>query len=443
MANKTTAKKPAKKKASPQKSKKTAPKQQERQKAPRTPQTPAQRQRTALILMASALILLAITLISGERAWAAVHNFVFGVFGVCSYAWPLMLIYLAVMFALNKPLGSVAVNLAGIGGFITFLSGIVHVAWDNVSVGDLGEQIEYVWDERMAVTAKSGGVLGAVIGGGLDALAGKTGALIILIVLALLILMLLTGTTLISAFNFFSKPVKKVGSYTEEKIGREMEKQRQKREEQKEFSVPPVKKRKFVPIDVGPAAVSPIGEEKEQEQDSIFLNKRNEAHQVVHAASGAGHRKILFVHRDSKERLHVHKNPGFTYYHVREELLSPASDSVCDICTFHDFTEMLSKKTPFQYTMLYFSFTLARNVMEALDQHGVRVPEDVSCLVYGKSDPRFFHGLEPDSIDFRQPMEDLIGNWFEQRIFSKETSGTFREELFPALLPGQTIRNIN
>ena len=47
--------------------------------------------------------------------------------------------------------------------------------------------------------------------------------------------------------------------------------------------------------------------EKEQEQDSIFLNKRNEAHQVVHAASGAGHRKILFVHRDSKERLHVHK----------------------------------------------------------------------------------------------------------------------------------------
>ena len=183
--------------------------------------------------------------------------------------------------------------------------------------------------------------------------------------------------------------------------------------------------------------------EKEQEQDSIFLNKRNEAHQVVRAASGAGHRKILFVHRDSKERLHVHKNPGFTYYHVREELLSPASDSVCDICTFHDFTEMLSKKTPFQYTMLYFSFTLARNVMEALDQHGVRVPEDVSCLVYGKSDPRFFHGLEPDSIDFRQPMEDLIGNWFEQRIFSKETSGTFREELFPALLPGQTIRNIN
>lgn len=186
-----------------------------------------------------------------------------------------------------------------------------------------------------------------------------------------------------------------------------------------------------------------LAREKELEHDSILLNTRNEAHQVVRAASGAGHRKILFVHRDSKERLRAHKNPGFTYYHVREELLSLASDSVCDICTFHDFSEMLNEKKSFQYTMLYFSFTLARNVMEALDQHGIRVPEDVSCLVYGKSDPRFFHGLEPDSIDFRQPMENLIGNWFEKRIFCKETSGTFQEELFPELVSGQTIRKMN
>ena len=93
--------------------------------------------------------------------------------------------------------------------------------------------------------------------------------------------------------------------------------------------------------------------------------------------------------------------------------------------------------------MLYFSFTLARNVMEALDQHGIRVPEDVSCLVYGKSDPRFFHGLEPDSIDFRQPMVNLIGDWFEKRIFKKETSGIFWEELFPELVSGQTIRKIS
>ena len=183
--------------------------------------------------------------------------------------------------------------------------------------------------------------------------------------------------------------------------------------------------------------------EEDQMYDSIFLNKRNEAHQVVLAASGAGHRKILFVHRDPKDRLKKHRTPSFAYYHVRQELLSQEKNPVCDICTFHDFTEILAKGALSRYTMLYFSFTLARNVMAMLDQYGIRVPEDISCLVYGRSNSRFFHGLEPACIDFRHPMENLIGDWFEQRIFNKETSGTFREELFPALLPGQTIRSIN
>lgn len=268
MATKSTAKKSTKKPSSS--AQKSKAKNADAKKA-NNAQTPAQRQRNALILMACALVLLAITLIKGERAWAGAHNFVFGLFGVCSYAWPLMLIYLAVMFTLNKPLGSVIVNLLGISAFIAFLSGIVHVAWDNVSTGKLLEQIKYVWELRATVTVKSGGVLGAIVGGGFDALAGKTGALIILIIIDILILMLLTGTTLIGVFNFFSKPVKKVGTYTEEKIEQGIERQKQRREEPKEFKIPPVKKDKFVPIDVGPEPTPAFGEEKEP--DTIFVEE--------------------------------------------------------------------------------------------------------------------------------------------------------------------------
>ena len=233
--------------------------------------SPAQRQRAALIMMACALILLAITLISGERAWAAVHNFVFGLFGVCSFALPLMLIYLAVMLAMNKPSSTVILNSVGIGGFIAFMSGIIHVAWDNVSQGNLGEQIEYVWSERMQLTAKSGGVLGAIIGGGLDMLTGKAGALILLCVLAVLVLMLLTGTTLLSAFDFFSKPVKKIGNYTESRIEKGMERQKQKKEERQTFAPPEVKKAGFKPIDIGPEATPEFG--KEKELDTIFVEE--------------------------------------------------------------------------------------------------------------------------------------------------------------------------
>ncbi len=267
MANNTkkTTKKPSNSTKNKSKSRQTTQKSSARQ-----PQTQAQRQRTAVILMAAALLLFAMTLIKGESVWEAIHNFIFGVFGICSYVWPLMMVYLAVMFAINKPMKSAVANIVGSGLFVSFLSGIVHVAWDNVSVGTLGDQIIYVWDMRTAVTAKSGGVLGAIIGGGLDALAGKAGALILLIVLSVLIIMLITGTTLLNAYNFFSKPVKKVSSFTEEKIEQGIE--RRKERSADGVNVPPVKK-KFKPIDIGPEATPTMSKDKDNEQDTIFVEE--------------------------------------------------------------------------------------------------------------------------------------------------------------------------
>ena len=263
MATKKTTKKPsASSKAKTQSKKQPAKKSQG--------QSQAQRQRTAVIIMAGALLLFCMTLIKGESAWAAIHNFIFGVFGICAYFWPIMLVYLAVMFAINKPMKSTVYNIVGVGVFIAFLSGIIHVAWDNIDAGDLGEQIVYVWDMRTQVTAKSGGVLGALVGGGFDLLAGKAGALILLIVIDVLIIMLITGTTLGRAYNLFSKPVKKVGSFTEEKIEQGMERHRERKENGEGLTIPSVKK-KFKPIDIGPEATPEMG--KEPEPETIFVEE--------------------------------------------------------------------------------------------------------------------------------------------------------------------------
>ena len=55
-------------------------------------QTPEQqssrRQKAAIALMAVAALLIAMAFIEGESAWRAVHNFMFGVFGTCTYIWP-------------------------------------------------------------------------------------------------------------------------------------------------------------------------------------------------------------------------------------------------------------------------------------------------------------------------------------------------------------------
>ena len=263
MATKKTTKKPsASSKAKTQSKKQPAKKSQG--------QSQAQRQRTAVIIMAGALLLFCMTLIKGESAWAAIHNFIFGIFGICAYFWPIMLVYLAVMFAINKPMKSTVYNIVGVGVFIAFLSGIIHVAWDNIDAGDLGEQIVYVWDMRTQVTAKSGGVLGALVGGGFDLLAGKAGALILLIVIDVLIIMLITGTTLGRAYNLFSKPVKKVGFFTEEKIEQGMERHRERKENGEGFTIPSVKK-KFKPIDIGPEATPEMG--KDPEPETIFVEE--------------------------------------------------------------------------------------------------------------------------------------------------------------------------
>lgn len=54
--------------------------------------------------MAVAALLIAMAFIEGEHAWLAVHNFMFGVFGTCTYIWPVMLIYVSVMLAMDKTL---------------------------------------------------------------------------------------------------------------------------------------------------------------------------------------------------------------------------------------------------------------------------------------------------------------------------------------------------
>ena len=94
-------------------------------------QTPEQqssrRQKAAIALMAVAALLIAMAFIEGESAWRAVHNFMFGVFGTCTYIWPVMLIYVSVMLAMNKTFDIVEsyrrrdINIAAVLGDTYFL----------------------------------------------------------------------------------------------------------------------------------------------------------------------------------------------------------------------------------------------------------------------------------------------------------------------------------
>lgn len=204
------------------------------------------RQKTAIVLMAAAVFLLCVALIKGESVWLTLHNAMFGIFGFCVYIIPAVLIYMAIVYAKDKPLGSIAANLTGTGIFVALLSGAIHTFANTAeylsSVG-IGIQISDAWNKAAALS--NGGVFGAIIGGAISKLFGKTGACITIILLLVVLAMFLTGTTLLGLLNAIRKPVKRVGELTNEKLEQnavrreQLEQEREKEKETKKAFNPP------------------------------------------------------------------------------------------------------------------------------------------------------------------------------------------------------------
>ncbi len=205
----------------------------------------AARQRTAIILFASAVFLFCVALFEGQSAWLWLHNTLFGLFGVCAWALPLLLAVLCVIFSVNKPVGSMNSVFICAGVFVIILSGIVHVGFrdaEYINNSVFSAQVSDVWNYDSIV--KSGGVMGVMVGASLAKLFGKVPAMITMILALFVTFMFFSGTTLITLYAALKKPVKKVGSIADERIEQgmkrreelaaERERRRAERESEKE-----------------------------------------------------------------------------------------------------------------------------------------------------------------------------------------------------------------
>lgn len=209
------------------------------------------RQRTAIILLGIAVLFLAATLIKGEHLWLGIHNFIFGLFGITAFAWPLMLIYLAVVIASNRSMMSARSNIIGASLFVLILSGIVHLFSPSSDIGELSAQFEQVWAMRDMVTIASGGVTGVIFGGVSRLLFGKVAAAIVLIVLLIVVFMFVTGTTLLGVWIFAKEAVNKASA------AKQKHQEKILRENTDDF---PKKRKGFVPVDLGPEISEPEDE---------------------------------------------------------------------------------------------------------------------------------------------------------------------------------------
>lgn len=207
----------------------------------------ARHQAAAIILFAVAILLLCIVCIPGQEGknlWYFLHLFIKGMFGICAYVLPVLLGYIAVIAAMERPIGSISAKLWQCVALLTMVDSAIYI------FSAATEQAPYF--QSIAASYKSGctdvfssGVFGTLLGHPMVKLFPGVGAKIIICLLIFVFLMLVTGTTIIALFKTAAKPVKKTKesiesavAYTEEY----MERSKAQREE---------RRRAHIDIDLG------------------------------------------------------------------------------------------------------------------------------------------------------------------------------------------------
>lgn len=167
------------------------------------------RQAWAVVIFAAALLLMFIVLIPGHNVWNAVHLFLRGLFGPGVYLWPVLLVAVALMAALERPFATLSGKLWESALLIAFVCGLIHVfAVGPVFTKGIGFAELYQKGKEFS----GGGVVGGLFGGPLYMLFGKAGAAITLFLLVFVFIVLITGVTLMQIFSLFVPSARKGGT---------------------------------------------------------------------------------------------------------------------------------------------------------------------------------------------------------------------------------------
>jgi len=159
----------------------------------------------SIVLFSSGILIFLMSIIEGQAAWLALHNFVRGLFGVGVFIVPVVLIYAAIMIACDKSGAAVAGKMIQGLILILLICGITHIfIFGKDEILPINELSKQLYDN--GINLIGGGFASIVIGVPLLALFGNIGASIIVIILTFAFIMLLTNLNLVSLFKFLAKP---------------------------------------------------------------------------------------------------------------------------------------------------------------------------------------------------------------------------------------------
>lgn len=193
------------------------------------------RQLLSVIWFAVAVFLLSVVFIPGQNVWLAIHNFIFGVFGVTAYFYPFLLGFVAVLFAMDKIGGSMNAKVIESGILVILVGAAVDIFSKHNDALTFWQHLTNAY--KSGSHLKSGGFLGALVGQPLYLAFGKTGAAITAILLIFVFLMIITGTTLMSLFRTMARPVKSISEQAENAYQARLERESEETQGGKQLKV--------------------------------------------------------------------------------------------------------------------------------------------------------------------------------------------------------------
>lgn len=190
------------------------------------------------------LLLMTVAFIPGRNVWASVRGFFFGFFGLGFYLFDIFLLVIGVRVALNSLRRSCI--LTTVCAFLAsgMFSAVVHLTVNSISAGGKEEFISQLvkayelgmgFNEGFVVT---GGVLGAVFGGGMLHLLGKAAAFVFSVLLLAVFLFFFLNISFSSLSDCVSNAIngskEKLDESNELRKARRLEKQELREQERLE-----------------------------------------------------------------------------------------------------------------------------------------------------------------------------------------------------------------
>lgn len=163
---------------------------------------------TALILFAVSLFILAVVFIPGENLWNELRKFFFGLFGVLTYLFPVFMVAISVVYAMDKLKGVAILKFIETGALVLLVEGCIDLFLSRPSGETFSQHLGTVYTNGYAL--KSGGFFGGLIGEPIYLAFGRTGALITIFLLIFVFLMIVTRTPLISLIRKMQDSAKQV-----------------------------------------------------------------------------------------------------------------------------------------------------------------------------------------------------------------------------------------